>query len=193
MQCFRCSEFFLNISVYILHLKSVHVLKTNDTYECSHNNCGKTFHDRSNFIKHLKVVHGRQDNSQSNLEINECTNNVLFEPINEDISKDFEMEVDTNVIESISVHENYEKQNMSDIFMKFLTFLHSDSTMTKKKIEEIYDKILSDILIPTLKNLELPDDSIKAIQTAHQSLDSFYKYQKKLKENNHMTESKMNF
>jgi len=65
--------------------------------------------------------------------------------------------------------------------------LHSESSLSKKLIAKIYDKVKNDILHPILENYH--DDDVKdKIQNAYDKCSTFYKYKKELNKRNLMSE-----
>lgn len=104
----------------------------------------------------------------------------------------FQQNNDTN-IESLTNETNIDDnsqeeyaaksdENSFDLtLMKLLTKLHSDSSLSRKFIDELYKMIQFDIVDPIL-NL-IADDNVKErIKTSFDNLNSFYKFKKKLKE-----------
>jgi hypothetical protein len=64
--------------------------------------------------------------------------------------------------------------------MRFLTSLHQDSELTKKKIYEIFRSVKENIIDKILTHTQCSDDHSEKISTAYHSLSSHYKFMKKM-------------
>jgi hypothetical protein len=86
-----------------------------------------------------------------------------------------------------SIEVQQQSEDIDDSFFNFVTFLHSESSLSKKLIGTIYDKVKNDILNPILEHFN--DDDVKdKIKNAYDKCSTFHKYKKELKMRKLMSE-----
>jgi hypothetical protein len=85
-------------------------------------------------------------------------------------------------IEERDEERDEEKEiDLNDVFLKFLTTLHSNPSMTKKSIDQIFKMLKKDILDPILKCTN--DNELRErVGRAHSKLNSFYRYDKQMRQ-----------
>ncbi|CAG9806439.1 unnamed protein product [Chironomus riparius] len=186
-----CKKSFENIESLRNHLKHVHNKKKTDIYECSVRECRKSFNLASNFYKHLEI-HSEIISS------NDCNNSSASHHIIIEEVQELETQIlhETNTCVARNDNSNKSPQNeipadlpqdFDDMFFYFLTFMHSESSMSIKLSTSIFNKFKTDILSKILDHTT--KDIKDKIEKSVEKCSTFYKYKKELSKRNCMSEA----
>lgn len=69
---------------------------------------------------------------------------------------------------------------LDDVFFNFLCSLHSDSSLTRKNITDIFNKMCNDVLAPILKHVDNKEVK-QTLDTAVNKINTYHKFKKELK------------
>ncbi|KAG5669915.1 hypothetical protein PVAND_000205 [Polypedilum vanderplanki] len=194
MICFKCNKNKNNIEELKFHLKDKHNLKENDLYKCGFKECQQEFNKSSSFYRHLRTLH--KSNEVESIQINKSNESNAFECSKSEI-QDFSNDTsDTNLSSSFNEEQAFDDIKQSDntnefeeIFFHFLTTLHSNPSLTKKTIQQIFTNVKNQI-IDRILNYANNSDLRRKIGISYSKYDSYYKYQKKVEEKGFLSKAK---
>ena len=189
--CFNdCSVKIKTVKEYRLHFRVNHSLITLGSYECTFPNCQKKFMKTKGLLDHLYRLHkltksGEHEqhavNQDQLSEIYDSTNDFRSQStieVSENSQRSIENSSQTNVVEENA----FEK-----IFLNFLMNLHAKGNLTKEIIKYIFESLKEDVIDKICLVAEVEEKTQLDIEEAYRKMNTQYKFEKTLKENNFMT------
>lgn len=195
--CFNdCRTIIKSVNDYRIHFRINHSFAALGKYECTFHGCQKKFMDSKSLLDHLSKLHkiAKSENSES---VNNSKSPIQFDEICQSISS-FESQSTVCMSQSsqndnnTEIPESDEDENMfENIFLDFLMNLHAKSKLSKEVIKSIFDRMKVDV-IDKICIIAGVDENIQLdINTAYKKLNTQYKFEKALKENDFLTSGKI--
>lgn len=164
MQCFKCSLQFETSNHLILHLKTDHLLKQNDYYECKNNECCRKYSSLNSYRKHLNSVHNDNVGAHENTTV--CINQVVCSS-NESAQNNAELKEHYCTDPKISDVSETLKLEAESLILS----LYNEPHVPRKVVQLVTNSVSSlfeNAIIPFIKdkvhtNLKIPEDSQKNV------------------------------
>lgn len=189
--CFNeCSEKVISIKEYRIHFRVNHSVDLLGNYQCTYPECKKKFLDKKSLLDHLYRIHKLPKSRihESNVEKDAQTSDI-YSGIR-DFQSQSTVSGSQNSQQSVSteLQDNDEEENIFDnIFLTFLMNLHAKSKLSKDVIKEIFHMMKKDVIDEIFKISNIEQSLIIQIEKAYKNLNTQYKFEKALKENDYLT------
>ncbi|KAG5675752.1 hypothetical protein PVAND_005630 [Polypedilum vanderplanki] len=190
MECFKenCQKKLKSIEEAKFHLREKHRMKEHGLYKCVVENCSQQFTKSSNFYRHLKHEHKNVEGISQVIQNQPTIQNSainspssIFQLENHSSQKNLDIFDNlNNEIDNTETFINYQFK-ADDVFFKFLSFLHSKASLTKKLINEILTMVKEQIIDPILQDIG-SEQLMEHVNNSFFKINSFYKFQKILLE-----------
>lgn len=188
--CFQCGSDHDSVKLLVVHLKCVHLLKSNDVYKCAQSNCMSEFFCVNSFKRHLENTHKYISTNYQN------TNNINFPQPSEVINS---IQFNSQISDSSLLFSSDIKEKLFDCALEFTLKLYNKSHMTTVQVEEIINDITKlfenifkslQLILPFINSERKSffEDLLKFCSNPFQNISTSYKLKKYLEATNILRE-----
>lgn len=165
--CSFCNESFYTCNALITHLKLIHKAQEHSIFFCIEAQCNRNFPSLNSYRKHIRSKHSKSDFAKplkitSRSSSNQLVNNLksFFEQDDtDDKSESNDLYLLPDETENHQTSLNNFKNLMLEKKLSFVCKLYSETTLTRKNVQQIIDMI-TELLRTPLKTFEAVLDTV---------------------------------